>query len=72
MLSTATKALKQQAVHEACTLEHYSSYVHWVYTAQTTDSRIIDTSGIYPEFIFLQVVPPRRYLKPLPMDFAEA
>ena len=33
ILSKTTKALKQQAVHEACTLEHYSSYVHWVYTA---------------------------------------
>jgi len=25
----------------------------WVYTAHTTDSRIIDTSGIYPRFHFL-------------------
>ena len=33
ILSKTTKALKQQAVHEACILEHYSSYVHWVYTA---------------------------------------
>ena len=38
ILSKATKALKKQAIHEACTLEHYSSYVHWVYTARTTDS----------------------------------
>jgi len=53
ILSKATKALKQQVVHEACTLEHYSSYVPWVYTAQTTDSRIIDTSGIYPRIHFL-------------------
>jgi len=48
ILSKATKALKKQAIHEVCTLEHYSSYVHWVYTARTTDSRNIDTSGIYP------------------------
>jgi len=46
-------ALKKQAIHEACTLEHYSSYVHWVYTTQTTDSRIIHTSGIYPWIHFL-------------------
>jgi len=53
ILSKATKALKQQAIHEACTLEHYSSYVQSVYTAQTTDSRIIDTSVIYPRIHFL-------------------
>jgi len=53
ILSKATKALKQQAIHEACTLEHYSSYVQWVYTAQTTDTRIIDTSEIYPRIHFL-------------------
>ena len=52
-LSKATKALKQQAIHEACTLEHYNSYVQWVYTAQTINSRIIDTSGIYPRIHFL-------------------
>jgi len=53
ILSKATKALKQQAIHEACTLEHYSSYVHWACTAQTTESRIIDTSRIYPYIHFL-------------------
>jgi len=53
ILSKATKALKKQAIHEACTLKHYSSYVHWVYMARTTDSRIIDTSGIYPRVHFL-------------------
>ena len=53
ILSKATKALKQQAIHEACTLEHYSSYVHWVYTAQTNESRIIDTSEIYARIHFL-------------------
>ena len=53
ILSKATKALKKQAIHEACTLEHYSSYVHWVYTARTTDSCIVDTSRIYPRIHFL-------------------
>jgi len=53
VLSKATKALKKQVIHEACTLKHYSSYVHWVYTARTTDSRIIDTFGIYPGIHFL-------------------
>jgi len=52
-LSKATKALKKQAIHEACTLEHYSSYAHWVYTARTSDSRIVDTSEIYPRIHFL-------------------
>jgi len=28
ILSKAKKALKKQAIHKACTLEHYSSYVH--------------------------------------------
>ena len=32
VLPRAAKALTKQAVHEACTLEHYSSYVQWVYT----------------------------------------
>ena len=53
ILSKATKALKIQAIHEACTLEHYSSYVYWVYTARTTDNRIFDTSEIYPRIHFL-------------------
>jgi len=53
ILSKATKALSHHAIHEACTLKHYWSYVHWVYTAQTNESRIIDTSGIYPIFHFL-------------------
>jgi len=51
--SKATKALKKQAIHEACTLEHYSSYVHWLYTTRTTDSRIINTFRIYPRIHFL-------------------
>jgi len=38
VLSNAAKALTKQVVHEACTLEHYSSYVRWVYTAQTNNS----------------------------------
>jgi len=38
ILSKATKALEQQAIHEACTLKHYNSYVQWVYTAQTIDN----------------------------------
>ena len=53
ILSKATKALSHHAIHEACTLEHYRSYVQWVYTAQTNESRIIDTSGIYPRIHFL-------------------
>ena len=58
ILAKTTKALTKQAIHEACTLEHYSSYVHWVYTAQTNESRIIDTSGIYPRIHFLAGSPP--------------
>ena len=53
ILSKATKALSQHAIHEACTLDHYRSYVQWVYTARTNESRIIDTSGIYPRVHFL-------------------
>jgi len=33
ILSKATKALSHHAIHEACNLEHYRSYVQWVYTA---------------------------------------
>jgi len=33
ILSKATRALRHHAIHEACTLEDYWSYVHWVYTA---------------------------------------
>jgi len=53
VLSKAAKALTKQAVHEGCTLEHYSSYVQWVYTAETNNSRIINTSGIHPRIHFL-------------------
>jgi len=58
ILAKTTKALKHQAIHEACILEHYSAYVHWVYTTQTNESRIIDTSEIYPRIHFLAGSPP--------------
>ena len=34
-------------------MEQYASYTHWVYSAQNTNSQIVDTYGIYPRFHFL-------------------
>ena len=34
-------------------MEQHRSYTHWVYTAQSTNSQIIDTSGVFPRIHFL-------------------
>jgi len=72
VLSKATKALKKQAIYEACTLEHYSSYVRWVYTARTTDTRIVDTSGIYPGIHFLAGSDPEEVSQAVLYRFCES
>jgi len=56
----ALKPLQTPFMQKALTLEQYSSYASWVYFAQNTDRRIIDTYGNILEFIFLQVVTVRR------------
>jgi len=34
-------------------MEQHRSYTHWVYTAQNTNSQIIDTSSVFPRIHFL-------------------
>ena len=53
ILSKATKALKKQAIHKACTVEHYSFYVHWVYTARKLIVELSTLPRYIPEFILL-------------------
>ena len=47
------KPLQGPAITQALTMEQYVSYTNWVYSAQSTNSQIIDTSGIYPRIHFL-------------------
>jgi len=47
------KPLQEPQIKRALTMEEHRSYTHWVYTAQNTNSQIIDTSGVFPRIHFL-------------------
>ena len=53
VLSKTFKPLQEPAMKKALTMEQYSSYINWVYSAQNTNIQVIDTSGIYPRIHFL-------------------
>jgi len=72
ILSKATKALKQQAIHEACTMEHSVPIFIGFMQPKLTKVELSTHPGYIPVFIFLQVALPKKSLKHLHMDFAEA
>jgi len=47
------KPFQAPEIQKAFSMEQYSSYTYWVYTAHNDANRIIDPSGIYPRIHFL-------------------
>ena len=48
VMPKASKPMTEPAIQKALMIEHYRSYTHWVYSAQSTNNLMIDTSGMYP------------------------
>ena len=59
----SSKSLSNPASQAELTMAHYSAYTNMVYTAKSTNTLMVDFSGLYPRLHFLAGCSPEDVLK---------